>query len=158
VNIRMVLRTYSYLRQLTDDETALLETLRGMNDSERELLVESLSPAKGQGKKKATKKPASTSGNSRRGLPLTEVGKPLDGGVSKMRCAYTDGDDPTACGDYADGPIHDPKGGYGGYHPFVALTTARGARNQLSRNGEGTESVRAEAGAGIQSADIGPLP
>lgn len=42
MNLRNVLRAYSHLRQLTDDESALLETLRAMNDSERELLVESL--------------------------------------------------------------------------------------------------------------------
>jgi hypothetical protein len=46
MNLRTVLRTYALLRQLTDDESALLETLRGMSEGERELLVESLSPEK----------------------------------------------------------------------------------------------------------------
>lgn len=51
MNIRNVLRTYALLRQLSDDESVLLQTLRGLNDGERELLVESLQPAK------TTKKP-----------------------------------------------------------------------------------------------------
>jgi len=55
MNLKNVLRTYSLLRSLTDDESALLETLRGMNDAERELLGETLSPAK------ASKKPAKKS-------------------------------------------------------------------------------------------------
>lgn len=46
MNIRTVLRTYGLLRQLTDDETALLETLRSLTDGDREQLVESLAPAK----------------------------------------------------------------------------------------------------------------
>lgn len=57
MNIKSVLRTYSLLRQLTDDETALLETLRAMNDSEREALVETLSPQ--PARKSSTKKSAS---------------------------------------------------------------------------------------------------
>lgn len=58
MNIRNVLKTYSLLRTLSDDESALLTTLRSMNDTERELLVESLSPTKGTGKglKNARKK------------------------------------------------------------------------------------------------------
>lgn len=44
MNFKLVLKTYSQLRQLSDDEAALLATLRAMSDSERELLVESLSP------------------------------------------------------------------------------------------------------------------
>jgi len=50
LNLRNVLRTYSLLRQLSDDESALLATLRGLNDGERDLLVESLRPTKGTGK------------------------------------------------------------------------------------------------------------
>lgn len=46
MNLKNVLKTYSLLRQLSDDETALLNTLREMNDAERELLVESLQPEK----------------------------------------------------------------------------------------------------------------
>lgn len=55
MNLKNVLKTYGLLRQLSDDETALLNTLRAMNDSERELLVESLSPEK-PAKKPATER------------------------------------------------------------------------------------------------------
>jgi len=55
MNLRNVLRTYALLRSLTDDESALLETLRQLSESERELLVESLSPGKVTGKKAAKK-------------------------------------------------------------------------------------------------------
>lgn len=57
MNYKLVLKTYSQLRQLTDDETALLNTLRGMNDAERELLAETLGPAvKAKAKPTATKR------------------------------------------------------------------------------------------------------
>ena len=46
MNLRNVLRAFTLLRQLTDDESALLVTLRGMSEGERELLVESLNPEK----------------------------------------------------------------------------------------------------------------
>src|ERR1041385_8340796 len=59
MNLRNVLKTYSLLRSLTDDETALVETFRTMTDGERELLVQSLAPAKPAGKK-AAKKSATT--------------------------------------------------------------------------------------------------
>lgn len=51
MNWKLVLKIYGNLRQLTDDESALLNTLRAMNDTERELLVESLQPQKSAGKK-----------------------------------------------------------------------------------------------------------
>lgn len=69
MNLKLVLRTYSNLRQLTDDETALLETLRAMNDGEREMLVESLSP---QPQKKSSKK-AAGSGKSKRAAELGDT-------------------------------------------------------------------------------------
>jgi len=59
MNLRNVLKTYSLLRSLTDDESALLETLRSLNDNDRELMVETLVPGKAAAKK-ATKKPAAT--------------------------------------------------------------------------------------------------
>lgn len=55
MNLRNVLRTYALLRQLTDDESALLETLRELSDSEREQLVESLAPVRTAAKKPASK-------------------------------------------------------------------------------------------------------
>lgn len=65
MNIRNVLRTYSLLRQLTDDESALLETLRGATEAERQLLVETLSPQK-MGTKRAGKKSSKGASKSSR--------------------------------------------------------------------------------------------
>lgn len=55
MSYRDVLKIFKLERELTDDETALLNTLRGMTDAERELLVESLSPP-AKASKPATKK------------------------------------------------------------------------------------------------------
>jgi hypothetical protein len=62
-----VLRTYGLLRQLSDDETALLETLRGLNVSEREQVVESLAPIK------AAKKPRKSRGKSAHASSMAET-------------------------------------------------------------------------------------
>jgi hypothetical protein len=90
MNLKAVLRTYSLLRQLTDDETALLQTLRGMSDTERELRVESLQPEKTAAAKKRRNptqpdkcgtcgRPKDVHGaggiNSHEFLPLTSKGK-----------------------------------------------------------------------------------
>lgn len=61
-NLKLVLRTYSALRQMSPDDIALLETLRGLNDGDRELMVETL-----QGRattRKVGKKPTSKSQQS----------------------------------------------------------------------------------------------
>lgn len=99
MNLKNVLRTYSLLRSLTDDESALLETLRGLSEGEREQLVQSLSP--GKVVKKATKKSSK--------LPLM--------------CGYVFPDDahPYAghtCTALEDGPIHRDRS-LTGYHRFV---------------------------------------
>lgn len=52
-----VLRVFKLERELTDNETALLNTLRSMSDSEREMLAETLGPpVKAKVSKPATKK------------------------------------------------------------------------------------------------------
>lgn len=65
MNFKQVLKAYTVLRSLTDDETALLDTLRGLSEGEREQLVESLAPvktaAKKAGKKSASKSPRASS-------------------------------------------------------------------------------------------------
>jgi hypothetical protein len=129
MNLRNVLRTYGLLRQLTDDETALLNTLRAMNDNERELLVQSLQPEK-KAVKKTSKKPSTTSGNSRRGLP-------------EPHCAHVD--DSGTCGHLKTSVVHDTNSGYIGHHPFVAPTTAPRARNQSSVDAA-TKAQAEEAG------------
>jgi len=153
MNLKTVLRTYALLRQLTDDETALLNTLRQMNESERELLVESLAPAKVVSKKKATKKAASTSGNNRRGLPATTTIPPTGAIVGKYPMCTTCGHDE----DYEDHAQPSPH-----FHPFslAGSTTAPPATRRSSRNGQEQEQAQssgtATAGAGdVQAASAG---
>jgi hypothetical protein len=135
------------LRSLTDDESALLETLRAMNDSERELLVESLSPNKPTTKKPA-KKPAATReydyclrcGTTKRdsshkdqaspdyhqfqssqgkSARAVSIGEQIKGtGKLKKVCAFIYADN-SACNQLEDNPIHEPDGGYAGFHSFT---------------------------------------
>jgi hypothetical protein len=146
MNLRNVLKTYSLLRSLTDDESALLETLRAMNDSERELLVKSLAPAKATTKKPA-KKPATTReydhclrcGTTKRDSSHKDQASPdyhefqssqgksaravklaeqiKGAGKLKTVCAFVYADG-SACNQSGDNPIHEANGGYAGYHEF----------------------------------------
>lgn len=126
MNWKLVLRIYGNLRQLTDDESALLSTLRAMNDTERELLVESLQPQKPAGKRAAKK----SAGKSRKAASLGEAVKgnlqrrePTVGGfaddVDHLRCTSRYDNAKGICNEAEDNPIHDPALGYGGYHEFV---------------------------------------
>lgn len=83
MNLRNVLRAYSLLRQFTDDESALLETLRAATDTERALLVDTLSdkPQKKAGKKAAGGGGRST-GKSQRAAGL---GSAIDHSLSQRR-------------------------------------------------------------------------
>ena len=57
MSFKDILKVFKLERELTDDETALLNTLRGMSESERELLAETLGPAvKAKAKPTATKR------------------------------------------------------------------------------------------------------
>lgn len=112
MNLRNVLKAFNALRQLADDETALLTTLRNLNDSEWELLVESLSPEKKPAKRgrKASKSPRAAS-----------IGAAIQGMAKKpdalTPCTRKSADG-SQCGEFEDGPIHDPTMGYGDYHEF----------------------------------------
>lgn len=120
MNIRNVLKVYSLQRQFTDDESALLATLRELSDTERELLVESLQPQKAAVKKR---KPRG-GGKSQRAASLAEhlkttMGKP-------QLCAFTM-DNGDACRGPEDDAIHDPGAGYAGYHVFQPAKAAASA-------------------------------
>ena len=56
MNFKLVLKVYSQLRQLTDDESALLNTLRGMTDAEREMTVEAFGGSMGKQVSKSSTK------------------------------------------------------------------------------------------------------
>lgn len=122
MNFRAVLKVYNGLRQLTDDESALLNTLRAMNDTERELLVESLQPQKAAGKKAA--KARKSASKSPRATSLSSVIQRTpktkdDDDSSSQQCSYQMGDE--TCDATISDPIHDESFGYAGYHPFQPL-------------------------------------
>ena len=111
MNLKMVLRTYGLLRQLTDDETALLETLRNLTDSDKEQLVESLAPAK-VAVKKRVRKPQSTRSPRAESLASAIQGaaKPAVSSANDPLCAI--------CGHPADYEDHAQPSPH--YHEFEA--------------------------------------
>jgi hypothetical protein len=125
MNIRNVLRTYGLLRQLSDDETALLETLRGLNVSEREQLVESLAPVK------AAKKPRKSRGKSARASSMAET---LNSNLQQRRRSTADdatgeSQSPSllcgACGNEESYQDHFKPSPH--YHAFAVSKTAQSA-------------------------------
>lgn len=149
MNLRNVLRTYSLLRQLTDDESALLETLRTMNDSERELLVEVLSPQKSSSKKSSSKSAGKGAKSKRASGMQAQLNTRLAGQERRRQpmalCSYVsdDGDDPTQCGESESSGIHDVAMGYRNYHPFQPPAST--AERSSSANG-GAGSIETDLG------------
>lgn len=149
MNIRNVLKTYSLLRALSDDESALLSTLRAMNDTERELLMESLSPS-AKGTKKASKKAGKGASKSARASSLQQQLQT----AAKLKadhCTFlmkANGGQEEMCEAKPDDPIHDETFGYAGYHPFASSSPARSAaKGSSSKNGSlDASAVNSEAG------------
>ena len=140
MNIRNVLKTYGMLRQLSDDETALLNTLRGLSDSDREQLVESLAP---QAKPKPRKKREAKS--ARASSLQQQIANAATGQVNVELCGI--------CGNEAGYQDHfkpSPN-----YHPFASSSSARSAAGGLSsKNGSQIESEASTEGdeASVSSA------
>lgn len=149
MNIRNVLRTYSLLRQLTDDESALLNTLRSLNDGERELLVESLSP----GKKSTTKKAATKATKSKRATELSDTLRQR----AAMKTPAGEGDadndhEPicSVCGNVESFTDHFKPAPH--YHPFASSSPASRAAGQATTattNDDPNEYCRKEFPGGI---------
>jgi hypothetical protein len=156
MNIRNVLRTYSLLRQLTDDESAFLETLRGLNDAERESLVVALQPEKMAGKRASKKSSKSASKSSRASGLGTTITRNLSQyrQVANTPCValVDDNGGEMECGQVEQNPIHDPAMGYGGYHEFDAgKSSVPRVGGKLSTNG-GAGSVEEEIDQAVESA------
>lgn len=146
LNYQNVLRVYKLERELTLDDVALLNTLREMPETVREMFAETLGlPVKAKAAVKQRKvehcvacdrtgraavhKDASLSDyhefqsskpKSARAASLAEqiktTSRPLDGGVSQMRCTKEN------CGEYADHNIHHLES-VDGYHEFQSSQT-----------------------------------
>lgn len=128
MNLRNVLRAYGLLRQLSDDESALLNILRALNDNDRDQLVASMSD---KPQKKSSKK-AGGGGKSKWGESIKkQLINQRQEQQSIPLCTYVsdDGDDPTQCGEAESSGIHDATMGYRNYHEFVAppASSAAGA-------------------------------
>lgn len=127
MNLRNVLRAYAHLRQLTDDESAFLTVLQAMSETERDLLVESLSPVKVA--KRATARKSASKSPRASGMAAA-IGKSL----AQQRVSFTPACE--KCDYNSDHNIHHLESTVG-YHPFQPATTAPAARNQSSAsNGE----------------------
>src|ERR1044072_1883405 len=113
MNLRNVLRVYGLLRQFNDDETALLQTLSSLSESERDQLVETLSPVKTATKKRKPR----TGAKSARAASLAEQIKST-GKAPRCVREIDDNGSLTPCDALVDDPIHDKSAGYLGYHEF----------------------------------------
>lgn len=115
-NLKLILRTYSALRQMSADDIALLETLRALNDNDRELLLDAMTD-KPAGKK-ASKK-SSTSKSSTKSSRASSLRGKIQGTASRTitgpACA--------TCGNVEDHPDHDV-GHYLSAHEFDAGKSA----------------------------------
>ena len=125
MNIKSVLRVYSQLRNLTDDETTLLETLRAFTDAEREAFVEALQPQKVV--KKASKKSSSKSPRAS-GMAAAIKGnldqrRAADSNDGNTPCGYVWPDQQT-CVEPKSSRLHDPTAGYAGYHEYQPIASA----------------------------------
>lgn len=156
MNIRNVLRTYSLLRQLADDESALLETLRGMSETERESLVVALQPEKATTKRASKKSSKGESKSARASGMAAAINRSLSQGRQVVKdgspCFATvdDNGGEMTCGKMEDDPAHDTR--YLSSHPFVRDSrTAQPARGKSSTNGgagsttQGSEAKRENA-------------
>jgi hypothetical protein len=139
MNLRNVLRAFTLLRQLTDDESALLATLRGMSEPEREALVVAMQPERTTaGKKKATKKTGSKS--PRASAMAATLGKNLaqQRAVSAATCDRVFAG--ARCGLPESDPLHEKGAAYLDAHPFVSSSTVRPAAEKSSTSDDGASS------------------
>lgn len=137
MNYRAILKVYKDERKLTDDETAFLNTLRKMNESEIVLLIESLSD---KSQKKAGKKSASkSSGKSAKGRCQAEL-------VSGATCNMV-----------AWHGIHDAaqKDKYVESHEFLPAKSARASslQQQISSGNSGRSPIQSPAAATVLDDD-----
>lgn len=164
MNYRNILKIYKLERELSPDDVALLNTLRGMSDSERELFAEALAPEKPV-VKPATRKieKCGVCNYTRRAVhhndPAAKGYHKFDDGktetqppqksrravslASRLGTPVIDTRAPLLCTYEIDNKvckgtendgIHDQSLGYGNYHPFVS--DVQPVPVQSSTNGE----------------------
>lgn len=155
-NLKLILRTYSALRQMSPDDIALLETLRALNDNDRELLVETMTdkPATKKASRKSSKKSERASGmaaqlNKSLGQQRAVTTKDDNYDPEVERCTFLR-DDGRVCFLLPDHNVHHMKSAQG-FHPFVSA--APPAPNQSPANG-GAGSITPNSVDGTDDAGI----
>ena len=145
MSLRQVLSIYNAERQLNEDDTALLNTLRRFTDSERALFVEQLSdkpqkkPGKGRTGKTGGKSPRA-SGMAAAISNSLESSRKATGGAGCFATVDDNGGEMT-CGKPEDDPVHDTT--YLTSHPFVR--DARRAASPSSPNNADDSSTASSA-------------
>lgn len=81
-NFSLILRTYTAMRQMSPDDLALLNTLRALNDVDRQKLIETMSD---KPQKKSSKKSAGGGGRSSKSARAAGMAKTLNGNLSQRR-------------------------------------------------------------------------
>lgn len=129
MNLKNVLKTYSLLRSLSDDESALLKTLRSLSDSEREQLVQTMAPVKAATKKPRKKREAKSAHQQSLSSAIQRVpkGRVKDSDNQQPCTAYIDDNGGLdLCGKFADDNIHHLNT-HPDYHEFVASEQTQAA-------------------------------
>lgn len=156
-NLKLILRTYSALRQMSPDDIALLETLRALNDGDRELMVETLqgkATGKKAGRKSSTSKSSQSSSKSSRASGMAaQLNKNLK---QQREMTKDDSYDGTPCQHefehggkcqrYPDHNVHHLQSD-SLYHPFVSTAPPAPALSPVNgRVASESESVSAVNG------------
>jgi len=100
----------STLTETVDRLNSLVNQILGLNEEERGYVLDQIlpEPEEQPKQKKTRKKRAASATNQRRGMPTPREGN--------GNCVALVNDTP--CDEPQSSPIHDPKGGYAGYHEF----------------------------------------
>lgn len=117
MNFRNVLKVFTMMRDFEPDDHALLNTLRGVTEAEREMLVEALGPVK-----KATRRRNGT-GRGGRSPRAASLAGAIAGTAKRTPdmpeaiCTFQYHDE-SFCDQGESNLVHDKTAGYAGYHPF----------------------------------------
>lgn len=97
-----------------------------LNPGEYDLFLDMVAPEPEPEAPKQTRKKRAARTPKQAGLPKAEAGN------GALCIAQVPGLD-VPCGNVEENPIHDPNGGYGGYHPFVLSAPAAEPRSSRRR-------------------------
>lgn len=132
MNVKLITKALHTLSLLSEEDVATVMNLRALSEDERELLITVLEPQKATTKRAGKKSGKSSAKSSRASGMAAAINRSLSQGrqaaIQDPACSFRYKDD-TYCTLPESSPIHDPEGGYAGYHEFqpVALPVAHEA-------------------------------